>query len=58
MARVLALLRLREAAGQTTTLRHQKAHGMDAHFGPRCGQSCALAMGTITLACMSSIGSS
>jgi hypothetical protein len=34
MARVLALLRLREAAGQTTTLRHQKAHSMDAHFGP------------------------
>jgi hypothetical protein len=36
MARVLALLRLRAAAGQTTTLRlrHQKAHSMDAHFGP------------------------
>jgi hypothetical protein len=33
MARVLALLRLREAAGLTTTLRHQKAHCMDAHFG-------------------------
>jgi hypothetical protein len=34
MARVLAPLRLREATGQTTTLRHQKAHSMDAHFGP------------------------
>jgi hypothetical protein len=34
MARALALLRLREASGQTTTLRHQKAHSMDAHLGP------------------------
>jgi hypothetical protein len=34
MARVLALLRLRAAAGQTTSLRHQKAHSMDAHLGP------------------------